>query len=125
MGVAAGEEVEGVGGDRQHDLEAFAGAARRAGEVADQRLAAGAGDGARQHAEAAAAVVARPADRLDDAGRLAFDDRARAFGREVARAEAGAAGRDDQAREAVGQLDERVGDRVDAVARDPVRRRPS
>ena len=36
-------------------------------------------------------------------GRVAFDHGARAFRREVARAEAGAAGRDDETREAVGQ----------------------
>ena len=77
--------------------------------------AACAGDAARQHAEAAAAVVARPPDRLDDAGRLPLDHRAGAFGREIARAEAGAAGGDDEPGEAVGQLAQRVGDRLDAV----------
>ena len=92
------------GGDREHDLEALDRAARRAGQVADQRLAPGARDAARQHAEAAAAAVARPPDRLDDARRLALDDGAGALGREVAGAEAGAAGRDDQAREPVGEL---------------------
>ena len=51
-------------------------------------------------------------------GRFAFDDRARAFGREVARAEAGAAGRDDEAGEAVGELAQRVGDGLDAVGDD-------
>ena len=42
MGVAAGEEVEGVGHDGEDGGEALDGAAGRAGQVADQRRAGGA-----------------------------------------------------------------------------------
>ena len=38
VGAAAGQEVERVGRHREDDLEAFAGAVRGAGQVADQRL---------------------------------------------------------------------------------------
>ena len=96
VGVAAGEEVERVGDDREDHLEALERAARRAGQVADQRLA----PRARTPRATACRSRGRPsslARRIASAmpGRLALDDRARALGREVARAEAGAAGRDD------------------------------
>ena len=48
-------------------------------------------------------------------GRLALDHRARALGREVAGPEAGAAGRDDEPGEAVGEVAERGGHGLDAV----------
>ncbi len=97
VGPAAGEQVESVRGDREQHLEALPGAARRAGQVADQRLPPGARNTARQHPEAAAVAVARPPDRLGDARRLPVDDRPGALGREVAGAEARPAGRDDAA----------------------------
>ena len=68
VGVAAGEQVEGVGHDRSITSRPSIAPLDDAGQVADQRAAARAGDRPRQHAEAAAAGVARTPDRLDDAG---------------------------------------------------------
>ena len=68
----------------------------RARRVADRSPARDAGDAPRQAAERA-----DQPHRLGQARRLALDHRPRALGRLVARSEAGAAGRDDQAGEAV------------------------
>ena len=78
-----------------------------------------AGDAARE-----AAVGADQAHRLGQTRRLALDHRPRAFWRLVAGREAGAAGRHDQAGEAVAHLAQRLGDRVGAVLRSPGARRP-
>src|SRR2546422_1527363 len=93
--VAAGEEVERVGGDRRQHVEALDRAARRSREVADQGLPPRAGDAAGEHAEAATVAVAHAANRLGNTGRFALDHGARALGREIARAETSPTGRDD------------------------------
>ena len=117
MRMPAGQQVEGMRRDQQQDREPLHRSARGPRQVADQALAPGARGRARQHAEAAAAGVARAPDRLDDPRRLTFDDRTRSLGREVARAETGTTGGDDQTREPVGEVGQCLGDRFGAVAR--------
>ena len=115
MRAAAGQEIERVRDGGQHHLDGLDRAARGAGHVADQRLAPHTRHRARQHAEAAAVLVADAPNRFDEAGGIAFDHRACALRRQVARTEPGAARRDDPPGEPVGQLAQRGGHAVDAV----------
>ena len=125
VGASTGEEIERVGRDRQDE--------RR-----DPRPRRD-DDPGRLHTSAWPRVPATPRDNmpkprpsrvahatdcLDDPGRLAVDHRSRAFRREVARPEPGAAGRHDETGEAVAQPAERGGDCVRPVGGDRVGQRP-
>ena len=101
------------GQDVEHGLEALDRARWRAGRVEDQRLPAGAGGRARQPAERA-----HEPHRLGQPRRLAVEDVLGALGRVVARGEAGAARRDDEPREPVGQRPQGVRDGRPAVLAD-------
>ena len=98
--AVVGEQAQRVGQHVEDGVEALDAALRRARRVEDDRVPGDAGDAPRQPPERA-----HEAHGLGQAGRLAVDDRPGALRREVAGREAGAAGRDDQAGEAVGQLD--------------------
>ena len=106
------EQPQGVREDVEHGAELLDAALRRAGRVADDRLAAHPGDAARQPAERAD----RP-HRLGQPRRLALDHAVRALRCLVTRGEPRPTGRDDEAGEPVTQLGERAGDGVGAVRR--------
>jgi hypothetical protein len=98
-------------------LEAVAGAARRAGEVHDERLP----DDARQAPGEQAVRRLRDrvgADRLRDSGRLAVEEAGRGLRRDVAGTEPRPARRQDDP-SLDGQLSQRCGDRIALVRDDP------
>jgi hypothetical protein len=98
LGVA-GEEIQGVGEEREDGAERAFGSARAAGEVEEEGVAGGMGDDA---AEASAecgvggVVGAGLADEFGEAGDEAVADGERGFGGDVAGGEAGAAGGEDE-----------------------------
>ena len=108
-----------MGDGGEDGFETFDGALGGAREVADQGLADGTADAAGQHPVGVLAVADQPHG-FGQAGRLPLDDRPGALGREVPGAEAGAAGGDDEAGEAVGQSPQGGGDGLHPVLRDPV-----
>ena len=105
-------EIDGVGQDVEHRLQRLDRPLGRTGGVQDQRRSEGAGDRPTEPTETGR--VAR-AHGLGQTGCIAIDHRGRALRREIAGTESRAAGGDDQPGEAVGELDQRVADRLDPV----------
>ncbi len=111
--MAAGEQVEGVGHDVEHGLERLDRTCGRAWRVENQAGADRAGSGSGQAAERA-----HQAHGFGQAWRLALQHSDRAFRRQVARPEAGAAGRDNEPGEAPRRLAQRMGYRLGAIGGD-------
>ena len=95
LGALAAQQVERVGKDRQDHREVLADAFGAAGEVDDQGAAADAGDGAAEHRHRSV-LEAFGAHGFGEAGHFVVKHFARGLRRDVARAEAGAAGGDDE-----------------------------
>ncbi len=107
------EELDRVREDRQHGLEALARARGTPRHVQDQRVTTSAGDGPRERRERRV-LESGTAHQLDEARRLALDDRARGLGRHVPGSEPRPAGRHHQPNATL--VRERSQERLDLLA---------
>ena len=113
MGRLIVQEAHGMGKHVDHGVETLDRALRRTGRIEDERAAHGACHGSREATERA-----HETSSLRQPGCLSIDHFSGSLRGQVTRAEAGTTRGDDQPREAVSQLDQRVAHVLDTISGD-------